>query len=44
LIEKGYSVSEVQALLGHKSPETTFVYIHAASPNMIKVKSPLDEL
>jgi len=44
LIENGYSVSEVQALLGHKSPETTFVYVHAASPNMIKVKSPLDEL
>ena len=44
LIENGYSISEVQALLGHKSPETTFVYVHAASPNMIKVKSPLDEL
>lgn len=44
LIEDGYSVSEVQALLGHKSPETTFVYLHTASPNMIKVKSPLDGL
>ena len=44
LIENGYSISEVQSLLGHKSPETTFIYIHAASPNMIKVKSPLDEL
>jgi site-specific recombinase XerD len=44
LIEDGYSVSEVQALLGHKSPETTFIYLHTASPNMIKIKSPLDEL
>jgi len=44
LIEDGYSVSEVQALLGHKSPETTFIYLHTASPNMIKVKSPLDNL
>lgn len=44
LIENGYSVSEVQALLGHKSPETTMVYIHLASPNMIKVKSPIDSL
>lgn len=44
LIENGYSISEVQALLGHKSPETTFIYTHAASPNLIKVKSPLDEL
>ncbi|MCD4760149.1 tyrosine-type recombinase/integrase, partial [archaeon] len=44
LIENGYSVSEVQALLGHKSPETTFVYVHAATSNFIKVKSPLDSL
>jgi integrase/recombinase XerD len=42
LIENNYSVSEVQSLLGHKSPETTFIYLHTASPNMIKVKSPLD--
>jgi len=44
LIENDYSVSEVQALLGHKSPETTFVYLHTASPKLIKVKSPLDSL
>lgn len=44
LIEDGYSVAEVQSLLGHKSPETTFTYLHTASPNMIKVKSPIDTL
>lgn len=44
LIENGYSVSDVQALLGHKSPETTMIYVHMASPNMINVKSPLDGL
>ncbi len=44
LIENGSSVSEVQALLGHKSPETTFVYVHTASPKLIKIKSPLDNL
>lgn len=44
LIENGNSVSEVQALLGHKSPETTLIYLHLATPNMIKVKSPLDSL
>lgn len=44
LIENGYSVSEVQSLLGHKSPETTFIYLHSASPSLIKVRSPLDNL
>ncbi len=43
LIENGYAVTEVQALLGHKSPETTFIYLHAASPQLIKIKSPLDD-
>lgn len=42
LIEQGQSVSEVQSLLGHKSPETTFIYLHTASPTMLKIKSPLD--
>jgi len=42
LIENNYSVLDVQGLLGHKSPETTFTYLHIASPNMINIKSPLD--
>jgi len=44
LIENGSSVNEVQSLLGHKSPETTMIYVHLARPNMIKIKSPLDSL
>ena len=44
LIENGQSVVEVQSLLGHKSPETTFTYLHTASPNMIKIRSPLDNI
>jgi integrase/recombinase XerD len=44
LIENGYSVSEVQALLGHKSPDTTMIYVHMASPTLIKIKSPFDDL
>ncbi len=44
LIEDGYSVSDVQSLLGHKSLETTMVYVHMASPKMINIKSPLDSL
>lgn len=44
LIENGNSITEVQSLLGHNSPETTMIYLHTASKNMIKVKSPLDSL
>jgi site-specific recombinase XerD len=43
LIENDYSVSDVQAMLGHKSPETSMGYVHA-SGNMISVKSPFDYL
>ena len=42
LIENGYSLAQVQALLGHKSPETTLIYTHISSPKLINVKSPLD--
>src|SRR3989339_361260 len=44
LIENGYSLTEVQSLLGHKSPETSMIYIHLATPRMLNVKSPLDSL
>ena len=44
LIENGYSINEVQALLGHKSLETTMIYVHLAAPNMLKIKSPIDNL
>jgi len=44
LIENGYTISDVQHLLGHSSPETSTVYIHTAANSMINIKSPLDEL
>jgi integrase/recombinase XerD len=44
LIENGYDVTNVQALLGHKSPETTLIYTHIASPSLIQTISPLDGL
>ena len=44
LIQNGASLNEVQTMLGHKSPETSMVYVHMASPNMINIKSPLDNL
>ena len=44
LIENGYDVATVQLLLGHNSPNTTMVYVHIAKPNMLNIKSPLDNL
>jgi integrase/recombinase XerD len=44
LIENGYDINNVQAMLGHKSPETTMICTHIASPNLVNTKSPLDEL
>jgi site-specific recombinase XerD len=44
LIENSYDVTNVQALLGHKSPETTLIYTHIASPNLINTQSPLEVL
>ena len=42
LIENGYDVASVQALLGHNSPETTIIYLHMTSPKIISIQSPLD--
>lgn len=42
LIENGYDLGSVQSLLGHKSPETTMIYVHIARPNMVNIKSPID--
>ncbi len=44
LIQNGYAVTEVQPLLGHGNPNTTMIYLHMASPNLLKVESPYDSL
>lgn len=43
LIENNYSLTDVQAVLGHKSPETSLVYTHARG-KMVGITSPLDNL
>ncbi|MDP7140941.1 MAG: tyrosine-type recombinase/integrase [Candidatus Woesearchaeota archaeon] len=44
LISNKYDITSVQSLLGHSRIETTFDYVHIASPRMIYVSSPFDSL
>lgn len=44
LLENGYSLIEVNRLLGHSRMETTMVYAHLAHPKLARVQSPLDTL
>jgi integrase/recombinase XerC len=44
LIESGQDITSVQALLGHCEARTTMVYLHAAKPRLLSVRSPLDNL
>ena len=44
LIENGYSVTELQPLLGHSRMETTLVYTHLARPKLLNIQSPFDNL
>ena len=43
LIEAGVSLHHVQLLLGHKSPNTTTVYLHVSNLNLAQIVSPLDK-
>ncbi len=42
LVEAGTSPHHVQLLLGHRSPNTTTVYLHVSRLNLAQVTSPLD--
>lgn len=43
LYENGADLMTIKELLGHKSLNSTTIYIHLASPNLRKVKSPFDQ-
>ena len=44
LLQNGYSLMELQSLLGHTRIETTMIYTHLAKPKLTNVKSPYDTL
>lgn len=43
LLESGYDIRTIQELLGHSSIQTTMIYTHVATKNILGVKSPLDK-
>ena len=44
LLENGYDVRTIQELLGHKNLQTTMIYTHVATKNILGVRSPLDKI
>ena len=44
LLESGYDVRQVQALLGHASLKTTMIYTHVMNKPAVTVQRPLDRL
>jgi integron integrase len=43
LLETGYDIRTIQELLGHQNLQTTMIYTHVASKNILGVRSPLDK-
>ena len=44
LLEDGYDIRTVQALLGHRDVRTTMIYLHVMNRGALGVKSPMDRL
>jgi len=44
LVDNGYTVTDVQKLLGHNNIQTTMIYTHMDNPRMLNVQSPFDSL
>jgi integrase/recombinase XerD len=44
LLEKGIDIYLIKRFLGHRSIQTTMVYLHVAPSRTLEVKSPLDDL
>lgn len=44
LMEDGVEIRFIQALLGHRDPKSTEIYLHISDKSLIGVKSPLDTM
>ena len=44
LLDRGTDIRYIQELLGHKKLETTQIYTHISSKNVLKIKSPFDTI
>jgi integrase len=44
LLEDGYDIRTVQALLGHADVRTAMIYLHVMNRGALGVKSPMDRL
>ena len=44
LLEDGYDIRTVQALLGHRDVRTTMIHLHVMNRGALSVKSPMDRL
>ena len=42
LLEAGVHMHHIQLLLGHFSPQTTYIYLHVKRMDLMNIKSPLD--
>ena len=42
LLEAGYDIRHIQALLGHRQVTTTMIYLHVSRKTLSKIPSPLD--
>ena len=42
MIEQGVSLENIQAMMGHRTPESTHKYIHVSNKALMGIKSPLD--
>ena len=44
LLENGVDLRYIQVLLGHSKPETTMIYTHVATKDLLEIESPLDKI